>query len=627
MKSYKYLIIILAIYYKVKTCSTSDNKYNFTIPKFENSLSKLLEFIIVDFYSIHSRQITITRAASNHENYIDQSGIINEVLYHVEDQIPVRLEGYEAHVPVFTRFYNVFIVDSYESFRKIIDGVSKESFDFTGYYTVVLTNIERNYTDVVGKILHDCWNMYIINVNIVTYDPYNAKRAYMLTYFPYSPTHCGQVKPVITGVFEQETFRKNLTIFPEKVNNFHGCNLTVGTFQFEPYMIIIPLGHDRYHFSGFEGILTSVMSQRLNFSLILKTSDERWGKVEGDNSTGMSRMLLRGETNFSLGSFAASFSHYGYFSSSIPYHATPLALLIPPGRAHSNMEKLFLPMRYIIWSFLSAIFIISAIVVAIAKFIKPRRRAFIFGQRNNYPYINTINVFLGGSVAETPGRNFARFLLMLWILLSIVVRSSYQGALFGFLKEQKNVTIVDTFPKMLQEGYRIYGVEGTRKYFASMTEYKSMFVVASAQEVDELREKTANVDFKAAVVTPALIAAYMNEKHIKDNIRYRISKERIIQLYICIYMRKYSYLKEPFDKELWKYMESGLIHRWSSIYYNYKFLKEPPVRKIPKPLCLDQLTGIFMAFVILIGFSFFIFLLEVFSQKSGCVRKFCNFVN
>lgn len=116
MKSFKYLIIILVIYYKVKTCS-SDNKYNFTIPKFGNSLTKLLEFIIIDFYSVYSRQLTITRAASNHENYIEQSGIINEVLYHVEDQIPVRLEGYEAHVPIFARFYNVFVVDSYDSFR------------------------------------------------------------------------------------------------------------------------------------------------------------------------------------------------------------------------------------------------------------------------------------------------------------------------------------------------------------------------------------------------------------------------------------------------------------------------------------------------------------------------------
>jgi hypothetical protein len=42
-------------------------------------------------------------------------------------------------------------------------------------------------------------------------------------------------------------------------------------------------------------------------------------------------------------------------------------------------------------------------------------------------------VLLGGGMISLPGRNFARFILMQFILFSLIVRTGYQGVQFEMM--------------------------------------------------------------------------------------------------------------------------------------------------------------------------------------------------
>lgn len=291
------------------------------------------------------------------------------------------------------------------------------------------------------------------------------------------------------------------------------------------------------------------------------------------------------------------------------------------------MEKLYFPFQLSSWTCLSVCFVISAVVVAIIKFIKPQRRAFIIGQGNDIPFTNTINIFLGGTLPTTPGRNFARFLMMLWILFSIVLRGSYQGALFMFLKSQKNISIADTLPKMIEKDFKIYGDEGIATYFTSESLYGSMFTLIDAADIDAYRLKTLDQDFKGALVDTALTVAYLNDKYVTKNIRFSVSKHEVVQFYIAILMRQYSYLKDPFNSELWRYLEHGLIHHWYSLYLDPNNLKTVSDRNAPKALNLNELGGVFAIYLILIGFSLLVFTLEALSTKSRFLRRIFDFLN
>uniref|UniRef100_A0A3F2ZDF1 Ionotropic glutamate receptor C-terminal domain-containing protein n=1 Tax=Lutzomyia longipalpis TaxID=7200 RepID=A0A3F2ZDF1_LUTLO len=226
-------------------------------------------------------------------------------------------------------------------------------------------------------------------------------------------------------------------------------------------MTIVPqLISKSFLYRGFEGILMTNLAKRLNFTIFHKTSDEDWGKLDGENSTGLSGMLFRGEVNFTIGGFGFSMEHQESLSNTMFYYATPLTLLIPPGRPISALEKLFLPLSFTTWMLLSVVFILAIVFIVIGKFITPQTRDFVFGQRNNYPFINLISIFYGGPMMPLPRRNFARFLVMMWILFCLVMRSSYQGALFGFMKKPRYSSPTDTLAKMYEAGFKIYGDEG-----------------------------------------------------------------------------------------------------------------------------------------------------------------------
>lgn len=74
---------------------------------------------------------------------------------------------------------------------------------------------------------------------------------------------------------------------------------------------------------------------------------------------------------------------------------------------------------------------------------------------NRTPILNVWAVFLGRAIANpqiTSGRsfsNFARTLVLLWILLWFVIRSSYESALYSFLKDYRPPSPYDTIEKII----------------------------------------------------------------------------------------------------------------------------------------------------------------------------------
>lgn len=153
-------------------------------------------------------------------------------------------------------------------FRHIFSQMTMETFDYTGYYTIVLTEHSSDYQHTITKIFEDCWSIYITNTNVlVPTDDYENILLY--TYFPYTPVHCESVVAVVHDYFEDQKFTRNSPIFPDKLRNFHKCPIRVAMYNFEPFTILTRQPNASYHIDGIEGIVFRVISQRLNFTPIV----------------------------------------------------------------------------------------------------------------------------------------------------------------------------------------------------------------------------------------------------------------------------------------------------------------------------------------------------------------------
>lgn len=166
-------------------------------------------------------------------------------------------------------------------YSQIYANMNETIYDYTGYYTIVLTETSRYQYDTITMILRDCWALHITNV-IVLVAIHPQARAAVYTYFPFTQFHCEAVAPVILNYFVQNRFAYNAPLFPRKALNLFGCPLLVAAYDILPFMILTLRPDGSYYTDGIDGILVRVLSQKLHFRPVVRLPPNHQGRGELD---------------------------------------------------------------------------------------------------------------------------------------------------------------------------------------------------------------------------------------------------------------------------------------------------------------------------------------------------------
>lgn len=115
--------------------------------------------------------------------------------------------------------------------------------------------------------------------------------------------------------------------------------------------------------------------------------------------------------------------------------------VIPRGKPYSSLEKLFFPFKMTVWICVCSCLLIVVIAIVILKLTPKEKRDFVIGRNNDAPFFSLITIFLGGSTTnyQLPRRNFARTILGILLLSTLILRNAYLGNLFNFLRLQKRM--------------------------------------------------------------------------------------------------------------------------------------------------------------------------------------------
>lgn len=145
-----------------------------------------------------------------------------------------------------------------------------------------------------------------------------------------------------------------------------------------------------------------------------------------------------------------------YMMSSESYIQVSLGFAILPSNDVSTpLEKLLAPFTPHLWDITSLCILLAVTIILITKKMTRRQRHFIIGgYSNSTPILNMFNTFLGGSIGNPRFAKaryfgtFARSLLMIWLIGCLVLRGTYQGALYDFLQRQIFSSPFDTISKI-----------------------------------------------------------------------------------------------------------------------------------------------------------------------------------
>ena len=180
--------------------------------------------------------------------------------------------------------------------------------------------------------------------------------------------------------------------------------------------------------------------------------------------------IIEGNANLSIGMFGSSFLRNNLMTPSHVYYSSAYVLIIPPAIPHTAFEKIFKPLQKIVWFYVVSVFIVAFVVITWLKLKNVETVTnFVLGHRNQTPYLNVINIFLGGSALKVPNFNFARSILMFYILYCLVIRTIYQGALFDYLQSDARAAEVSSIDEMVKRDFRFYMLTSAQENVKGLT--------------------------------------------------------------------------------------------------------------------------------------------------------------
>lgn len=241
----------------------------------------------------------------------------------------------------------------------------------------------------------------------------------LVTNFMYTSHACRANQLMTVNRFSGVEGKWETSIFyPNKYNDFHGCTLTVASYC---------------------DVLTELQSS-LNFKSEVKYRETLEDAIKDEQID-----LLGGSLQYKGDKI---------FIASAAFATENIIYVGPPGEPYSQFEKMFLPFDEGAWIAICCTFLFLLVAIQVVGFCSMTVQNFVYGRNIRTPTMNLFDIFLNGGQRKVPGRNFSRFMLTLFLVWSLIIRTCYQSKLFEFLQADMR----KPGPRTLQDlGYVLVG--------------------------------------------------------------------------------------------------------------------------------------------------------------------------
>lgn len=345
----------------------------------------------------------------------------------------------------------VVLVENFESFRTILKKITPDQFKYNGNYLIVLRKGTIQEIQVIFQLL---WNIYIYNVGILMED---MKSVSLVTFIPFEIGCCNDMKPKAINKFESGKWDSD-EFFPNKFKNLHQCSIKMGTYSYEPIVTRKRLRDGSLQLGGSDIEMLKGISEVLNFKsdIYFESEPDGYGVIYDNGTyTGLVKDVINGYYQMIFGFYFSSYNKCTNLSCSQPYFNVPLVLIIPPATLLTAFEKLFQPFDGIVWILLILTFFVGIAVILIINKQSKIIQNFVFGYKQ-MPIINFLSITFGVSIYRLPCRNFARFLIMFFVLFCLIQRNLYVGSLFRFMQSAGHHKELSSLNEIVEKGFDIF---------------------------------------------------------------------------------------------------------------------------------------------------------------------------
>jgi hypothetical protein len=470
MKIFKPLKLINCLIFFVTFCEISGSENS-------NKMSKLATATnLVIAEAFHSHKIVSLIFSESSKNFV-LLDFIDELLTQISKP-PKHLFQLESSIFLSTvnsarKRCSIIVINSFDDFLAINQIITPKNFKPNGQFLIVLIGSEIVNLEEMFKLL---WEKQIYNVNIMFEDK-SSDRISVKTFMPFSNKICNNTKPVLINEFINGKFVSQ-NFFPDKMKNLRKCVIKISlTNSFPPFVIMKSFNNtnSNYSLKGLDSHLLNGLSEALNFTINFAFIGAAGYLHANGSSKGPFKLLLDNEAEMCAGGWIFTATRLKFFDFTTVYYEGVINFVVPPGRDFTSIEKLIYPFKFEPWICILVVFIVGIFVILIVNRQSKIVQQFVFGNDVKNPLLNMFYGFIGGSQKILPKFNFARFILMSFLLYSIVIRTLYQGSVYNLLKSDKRHESAQTIDEMIKRDYKFYFFESLAEIFQSSDKIRNRF--------------------------------------------------------------------------------------------------------------------------------------------------------
>lgn len=149
----------------------------------------------------------------------------------------------------------------------------------------------------------------------------------------------------------------------------------------------------------------------------------------------------------------------------IQHYTSYVVFAVPSGRPYSSFEKLFLPFDEYSWLAVFVTLVVATSIILIINTQPISVKNFIYGHGIWGPLTNMINILFGGPLDKAPKGTFARTLVAMWLMFTLVIRTAYQGSLYKYLQVPKNFSAPLTMDALDKSGLHYHMIDLASEFF------------------------------------------------------------------------------------------------------------------------------------------------------------------
>lgn len=470
-------------------------------------------------------------------NYIDSVNDLSNYTEHHDFITEIfKVIGYKLAINDISRFlddksvkkrwlFNLISISSLREFNEIIKKFSHHNFEYGGYYIILF--MEASIKEV-SQVFQALWELYIFNVNLIR----KINESIIIeTFYPFNPQSCNTTVPVEIARYSNGEFvKKPQDFFPKKFINFHKCSLNITTFEtIGPAVLRHDYENGTYRLHGRDIDILHTVSEKLNFhpKIFYNKTYGAWGFMNKDGSAegAFNEAKLR-ITDVTFGNLNLKVERTVYLGYTIPYASDIFLFIVPPGRPLSTFEKLLRPFDATVWTY---VFIIFAAGFLIILFLDTKCNSevkdFVYGFKIRSPHMNFLIAIVGGSQRQLPKNNFARFILMTFLLFCLVMRALYQGSLYEFLQSESSEKEPQTIEEMAKREYKFYMISSYDDFSKENIYMKGRKRIISPEVIKKLMVEVLDNKFQGTLMLKMSQVVYSNRGRSRKNEQlYRVCK-------------------------------------------------------------------------------------------------------